>query len=155
MTMGVPTPDETVAEFRARYLYSGNAAAVGRELEIPERTARKIAERLEDDPTFAEEGRKLRERALSRHVAMRLRVAEVAAERFEDANGGIEVKRFGGEDAPVTIIDKRADYGKLVLEAEKNAHNLARFDAEKSGQVQPERHVTIEFVPAKKPDEGS
>jgi hypothetical protein len=131
MPQGIPTDEETLAEFRARYLYSGNASAVGRELDIPERTARKIAERLDDDPSFAEDGRKLRARALDKLVAMRLRVAEMSLDRFESETGGIDVRQFGGEDeSSVTITDKRHEYGKLVLEAEKNAQHLAKFDVD-------------------------
>jgi hypothetical protein len=152
MPQGVPTEDEVVAEFRARFLYSGNASAVSREMGIPERTGRKIAERLEDDPSFAEDGRKLRDRALHRHVAMRLAVCEKAAERYHDENGGIEVKRFGEDN--VTIVDKRAEHGRLVLEGEKNAHSLARFDAERSGDIVPEREVIVRFERIKKKPDG-
>jgi hypothetical protein len=133
MAQGIPTDEETLAEFRAKYLYSGNASAVGREMDIPERTARKLAERLEEDPTFADDGRKLRARALDRLVAMRLRVAETSLDRFESDTGGIDARQFGGEDASVTITDKRHEYGKLVLEAEKNAQHLAKFDSDRKG----------------------
>lgn len=129
---GVPTPDDVVAEFRARFLYSGNASAVARELKLSPRTGREIAERIEDEPGFAADRRKLRERALERHVAMRIRVAEVAADRFE---ADLPEPMPSADGAPIVIVDKRSDYGRLVLDAEKNAHNLARFDAEKSGDL--------------------
>lgn len=153
MSHGVPTDEETVAEFRARFLYSGNASAVARELGIPDRTGRKIAERLEDDPTFAEEGRKLRERALARHIAMRLAVSEKAAERFFDEHGGIDVKRFGEDN--VTIVDKRHEYGKLVLDGERNAHNLAKIDAERSGDSATPFEVTVTLKSDPEDPEGN
>jgi len=143
---GVPTDEATLAEFRARYLYSGNASKTARELNLPERTGRELAEKLSEDPEFAEARRKLRAQALEEHVAMRKRVADVALERFEDANGGIDVRQFGGEDNPsVTITDKRHEYGKLVLDAEKNAHNLAKLETEqRPGGGQPvEVHVHL------------
>lgn len=148
MAQGVPTEESVIAEFRARYLYSGNASAVGRDLGLEERTARKIAERLEADPSFAEDGRKVRDRALHKHVAMRLSMCEVASDRFHSETGGIETKSFGGEDnQTVVITDKRWEYGKLVIDAEKNAHNLARFDAEKDGAVSRSGEVTIRIAP--------
>ena len=36
MPHGVPIDEEKVAEFRAKFLYSGNASASGRELNIPD-----------------------------------------------------------------------------------------------------------------------
>lgn len=128
MPQGIPTDEETVTEFRARYLYSGNASAVGRELDIPERTARKIAERLEADPSFAEDGRRMRARALDRLIAMRMTVAETAQRRYL---GELPTPAVSG-DAVVNVIDKRYEDGKLVLEAEKNAQHLAKFEADRS-----------------------
>lgn len=144
MAQGVPTDEAKVAQFRAAYLYSGNASKCARDLEIPESTGRDLAQRLSEEPEFVETRRKLRAQALDELVSMRQRMAEIAAERFEDETGGIDVKTFGGDDkSTVVITDKRADYGKLVLDAEKNAHNLARLDAEKDGTVAPAREVVI------------
>lgn len=135
---GEPIAQEVIAEFRAQFLYSGNASKVARDMGMSERTGRLIASRLEEEPEFAEECRVLHSHALQRHIAMRLRVAEVAAERLEQDLPIPEV----GEGATVTIIDKRADYGRLVLDAEKNALVLARINAEKDGEIQP-REVSI------------
>jgi hypothetical protein len=143
MPHGVPTDEATLAEFRAEYLYSGNASAVGRKLDIPERTARKIAERLEDDPSFAEDGRKMRARTLDRLIAMRMTIAETAQERYL---GDLPIPAVS-EGGTVNVIDKRADDGKLVLEAEKNAQNLAKFEAEKTGEIHGERTVVITVEP--------
>lgn len=145
---GVPTDEETIAEFRARYLYSGNASATARGLKLDERTGRRIAERIEEDPSFAEDVRKLHAHALKRHVTMRLRVCEKAAERFDEELAVPEV--IG--DGNVTVIDKRPDYARVVLEGEKNAHALAKFEAEiKANEVQgPQR---IEIVLTDKVDE--
>ena len=151
---GVPVTDEKLAEFRAKFLYSGNASASGRELDIPERTARQIAAKLEEDESFAEERRALRARVLDRHVAMRLRVSEKALERFEDDDHGIDVKKFG-EGGPVQITDKRADYGKLVLEAEKNAQALSRFDAKKTGTMPESGPAVVINMPPEAPPSGA
>ena len=152
MPQGIPTDEETLAEFRAKYLYSGNASAVGRELDIPERTARKLAERLEGDPSFAEDGRKMRARALDRLVAMRMTVAEEAQQRYL---GNLPMPVVG-EGGTVNVIDKRYEDGKLVLDAEKNAQHLAKFEAEKSGEVPTAREVVIRVEPmrAEKPSDG-
>lgn len=74
---------------------------------------------------------------------MRQRVAETAAERFE---ADLDVPEVVG-DGNVTVIDKRPDYAKVVLDAEKNAQNLARFDAERDGLVQTPGTVTVNVSP--------
>ena len=125
MTQGIPTPEDTVAQFRAHYLYSGNAAESARQVDLPETTGREIARRLAVDPEFVATRRALRDQYLDDLVAKRMRVASKALERFE---GALEAPVALG-DGPVVIVDKRADYGKLVLDAEKNAHNLAKLDS--------------------------
>lgn len=147
---GQPTDETVVAAFRAAYLYSGNASKSARDVNIPVSTGRDIAARLSKDPEFASLRREIRAQALDELVAMRQRMAETAAERFEDADGGIDVKRFGGQkDATVVITDKRADYGKLLIDAEKNAQNLARLDAERLGEIAPQREIVLKFEPIK------
>jgi len=139
MTRGVVTPEAAVAEFRAHYLYSGNAAESARETGLNERTGRDIARELSQDPDFTEARRQMRATALEELVAMRMRVAQTALDRF---SGALEAPAALSEDASVVIIDKRADYGKLVLDAEKNAHNLAKAEAPDAGKP-TEVHVTI------------
>jgi hypothetical protein len=129
MAQGVPTPEEKIAEFRAEYLYSRNASATGRKLDIEERTARRLAEEYEAEPAFAEAVRVLRATYLDKLTTMRMSVAETAHERFHDPECGIETRRFGGkDDATIVITDKRHEYGKLVLDAEKNAQALAKAE---------------------------
>lgn len=125
MPQGVPTPVDTVARFRASYLYSGNAATSAREVGIPESTGRDLARDLSADSEFVATRRKLRDQYLDDLVACRMRVVGVAMERFE---GDLPIPEVG-EGGMITVIDKRADYGKLVLDAEKNAHNLAKLDS--------------------------
>jgi phage terminase small subunit len=122
---GVPTPTDVEAEFRAHYLYSGNAAASARAVGIPTKTGQDIAQRLLDDPAFAEDRRRLRARALDELVALRMRVANKAAARML---GTLPMPKHVSDGANVTIVDKRADYGRLVLDAEKNAQHLAKLD---------------------------
>lgn len=69
-----------------------------------------------------------------------MRVVRTAVDRFE---GELDMPEPTEKGPPVVVIDKRADYGKLVLDAEKNAHNLARFEAEVKGDVSPATSVTI------------
>ncbi len=140
MTRGVQTPEEKVAEFRAHYLWSGNATESAKAVGIPDRTARDIVERLVEDPTFAADRRKLRVQALDELVSMRMRVARKALERYEEE--GPEIPE-GAEG--VTIIDKRPDHGRLVMDAEKNAHNLAKMDDPERDQAGT-KSVTIHIT---------
>lgn len=134
------TTEKQLADFRAHYLYSGNASESGRELGINERTARDIARKLSAEPSFAEDRRALRANALEELVAMRKRVADLAYERFA---GNGDLPEHIDEGANVTIIDKRPDYGKLVLEAEKNAHNLAKLENPGADSPPTEVHITV------------
>lgn len=151
MASGSPTPLETVERFRAHYLYSGNASESARKVGLPESTGRDIAQQLVDDPEFVEARRRLRTRALDDLVALRMRIANKAASRML---GSLPMPESVSSGATVTIVDKRADYGKLVLEAEKNAHHLAKIEAENGGDQEREREVIVRFEPIKKkPDE--
>lgn len=126
-------PADQRAEFRALYLYSGNATKSARELNMNERTGRKLALEMSLEPDFIEDRRKLQVQYLDELIAMRMQVADEALERFKAKN---EIPESVGEGSTVTIIDKRPDYGKLVLEAEKNAHGIAKLSnplIEKSG----------------------
>lgn len=136
---GVPTDAALEEEFRADYLYTGNASKSGRKVGLNDRTARDLARRANEDPVFTEARRKLRAQYLDDCVAMRMKVVRKAVERFMAK--APEVHAEAG--AIVTIIDKRADYGKVVLDAEKNAQNLARLEAEKSGEILTNREVKI------------
>jgi phage terminase small subunit len=132
MTQGSRTPEATRAAFRAHYLYSGVAAQSARHVGIPESTGADLARELSKEPDFVEARRELRVQYLDEHVAMRMRVAQKALERFE---GDLMPSDFVGGEENITIIDKRADYGKLVIEAEKVAHNLAKIESDSRQQV--------------------
>jgi hypothetical protein len=114
---GSKTPAQVEAEFQAHYLYSGNASESAAAVGIPESTGRDIAKRLQGQAEFVEARRQLRTRALDELVAMRMRVARKAVERFED-----EPSFAPGE------IDKRPEFGRLVIEAEKSAQHLAKLE---------------------------
>jgi hypothetical protein len=73
---------------------------------------------------------------------MRIRACERAAERFEEE---LAVPEVVG-DGSVTIIDKRPDYARIVLEGEKNAHALAKFEAEIGAGAKKIDGVTITIV---------
>lgn len=137
--------DEQREEFRASYLLTGNASLSARQVGINERTARDLANQLVEDPSFANDRRKLRAEFMDECINARMRVMRLAEERvfaedaniYTDANGGI------------TVIDKRKDWADVVLASEKNAHNLAKletFEKMNSGQSAPaktEVHVHL------------
>jgi hypothetical protein len=155
MARGSKTSAHKLAQFRAHYLYSGNAAEAARAVKLAESTGRDLAVKLSTTKSFVEARRKLRDQYLDELVAGRMRVVRTALERFES---DLEMPEPVEGGPPVTIIDKRADYGQLVLVAEKNAHALARFDAEVKGEVQPIGSVIIKVsgpADAKLGDDGA
>ncbi len=142
MPRGSKTSAAKHAKFRAHYLYSGNASESAKAVQLAESTGRDLARALAVRKDFVAARRKLRDQYLDELVAARMRVVRTAVERFEGELDMPEPSEKSG-GPPIVVIDKRADYGKLVLDAEKNAHNLARFDAEVQGDVNPATSVTI------------
>lgn len=136
---GSATPVETVERFRALYLVDGNASRCARLVGIPGQTGRDLAAEFMEEPGFVEARRKLRAKELEERIQDRNEVARLALRRFKSATGGIDVKRFGGEDGrqTVSITDKRHEYGKLILDAEKNAHALAKLESGVSDDQKP------------------
>ena len=132
---GQDTPVAVVAEFRAHYLYSGNAAESARKVKLPESTGACLARVACADPEFIAARRALRAQFLEDLVAKRQRVANKALERFE-----AEYDVGPGE------IDSRPAFGKLVLEAEKNAHSLAKLEAGVSEAKSQPTEVHIHIV---------
>lgn len=140
MPHGVKTDEEVVAQFRAHYLYSGNVSKSARAVGLAVSTGRDIARRLVDDPEFTKARRQLRAQALDELVQMRMQVARTSLKRFATRE---LVTQGGGENA--VVIDKSPEYGRLVLDAEKNAQHLAKFDAEKNGEI-AEKPKRIEVI---------
>jgi len=144
MPHGVPTDEAVVAAFRAEYLLTGNAAKSARAVGIEPRTGQNLALKLVAEPQFARDCRALRDQELHESLTSRREVRRISLIRFKSKTGGIDVKRLGpGKNAPVTITDKRHEYGKLILDSEKNAISLARLDGEKSGEIPTQREIVI------------
>lgn len=125
MPHGEPTPEHLVAEFRAHYLLSGNAAKSARKIGIPVRTGQEIATRLSCEAEFARERAELRARYLEELVAMRMQMARLAVTRASKKRADQYSFGEGG-----SVIDKRPEWAKVVLDAEKNAHALAKTEGD-------------------------
>lgn len=122
MAKGVPTPEDVRAKFRAEYLISGNASESARKVGMSESVGRSYAVELNADQSFGEDRRALRASYLDECVTMRMKMMRKAFARFDN-----DTPPEPGE------IDKRPDYGRLVTDAEKNAHALAKIEKENSG----------------------
>lgn len=122
---GSATPDDKVAKFRAEFLITGNASESARRSDLPIGTGNDIAKRLRADPDFQKAREDLRRDYLDELVHMRMRMARKALERFEEDSEQLAPSR----DGSVTIVDKRYEYGKLVVDAEKSAQRLAQIEA--------------------------
>ncbi len=141
MPKGKQTSAEKEAEFRAHYLLSANASESAREVGLPVSTGRDIAKRLQLDEGFAQDRRALRAQYLDELVCMRQDIARTARDR---------AKRDRADEYPtgegVTVIDKRPEWAKVVLDAEKNAHNLAKIEqcqGGSEGNKPAEVHITV------------
>ncbi len=155
MAQGVPTDEAVFSRFRASYLFTKNAAKSAREVGIEERTARNLALRLVDDPEFSEACRRQRALDVEEHAEARRRVRDKSLERFESDDGGIDVKRLGADGDTVVITDKRYEYGKLVLDADKGAQSLAKLDHEREPADAGPLEVVIKLKGEGEPDGSS
>lgn len=135
---GVQHDEETWAKFRASFLLTGNASKSGKEVGIPASTANDYVRKLRDDPTFAQDRQALRAGYLAELEALRMSVARTAAIRAKKKSGDIYTFGEGG-----TVVDKRSEWAKVVLDAEKNAvHALRSSEPEAPIQRQPiEVHI--------------
>jgi hypothetical protein len=152
MTRGVKTPEEVKERFRAEYLYSGNASATARRCGIGEQTGRELAQELSVTPEFVEARRLLRARAMDEAERSVMGIVTVAERRFRGRGPQIPENAVG----PVTIIDRRADYGKLVIDAHRSLVGRCRLDAERGGEIASSRDVTInvKLTPDDAPSSG-
>lgn len=141
MAAGVKTPVELVDQFKSLYLYSGNAGACARKVGISETTGRELAREISKEPGFVEARRELRARALCDAERSVMRVIEVAERRFRAKMQAPIIP--DNAKAMITIIDKRAEYGKLIVDAHKSLVNRCRLDAEKDGEITADKAVTI------------
>jgi phage terminase small subunit len=138
MPAGVPTPEDVRAKFRAEYLISGNASASAKKVGISDRTGRELANVFAEEPEFAEERRRLRAGYLAELESMRMKAARLALKRARKKSGDEYSFGDGG-----TVIDKRPEYLKIVLDAEKNAHALAKVEQPSDGSQKTEVHVHL------------
>lgn len=140
MPKGKPTSAEKLAEFRAHYLLSGNASESARTVGISESAGRELAVKLAQEPAFGEERRALRAQYLDECVAARMAIVRKAKDRAtrEDAD------QYPGPGGGVTVVDKRPDWANVVLNAEKNAHSLAKIESASQATDAPtEVHIMV------------
>jgi hypothetical protein len=149
MPNGEPTPEAKVAEFRAHFLLSGNAAKTARKVGIPVRTGQDIANRLLVDPQFTRDRADMRASYLDELVFLRQQVARTAAKRARAAQA--DTYQLG----PVgTVIDKRPEWAKVLLDAEKNAHALAKAERDGNSDKKPEPTEVHIHLTGVKADDG-
>jgi hypothetical protein len=133
--MGARIDAKTRDLFRASYLYTGNATKSAKLLGFGEARGRDIARELRKDPAFVAECRELRGQALDEVERALMGVVRTAERRFH----GKMPLPCG--DAPV--IDKRPDYGKLVVDAHRTILGRTRHDVERDGTVVPPGGINI------------
>jgi hypothetical protein len=129
---GSRIPEGDREAFRADFLYSGNASESARRVGINDRTARIFANELYKDPTFTEARRELRARALEEAERRLEEVGRVAMRRFKGRGPSIPEGVEG-----VTIVDKRPDYGKLVVDVHRSLSTRTKNDADIAKAAQP------------------
>ena len=149
MPQGVPIDEDTVARFEALYLLSGNAAACGRKLGISASTAAGIAARLSKDPLFKKAREELRAQYLDELVMQRQRIAHLAATRAMRKTADT----YEGITGP-TVVDNRPAYMRIVLDAEKNAHALAKLEVAAHEQNGPAVIINLSGGAELEADEG-
>lgn len=161
MAQGVKTSADKVAKFRAEYLTCGNASEAARRVGLEIYTGCNLANKLNQDESFQNERKSLRARYLEECIAMRMDVTR-EAQRLAYAE---PVVPDGNGKGPVIVNDARPQYMRAVIDAEKNAHHLAKLEdgpEERGGPVNvivcptPEAaERAAEVVRGEKPDEDA
>jgi hypothetical protein len=146
---GEPTDAVIVEAFRQDYLYTGNASKSGRKFKLHTSTARDLAKTLSEDPSFVKDRQRLRANAADEAERAVMEVIAVGLKRFKDRVPEVEIPE--GSRAPVTIVDKRADYGKLVIDAHRALVGRSRLDAEKSGEIPTGPALVVNMTGATEP----
>ncbi len=129
--MPVATEVATLEKFRASYLYSGNASKSARAVGMPESTGRDFARTLATDSAFVAQRRALRANFLDETEAALREVLATSLERFQGGMPEVPTETRG----PVTIVDKRSDYGSLIVNTHRTIVGRTRLDSEKAGEV--------------------
>lgn len=137
MPKGVPTPPGKVAEFRARYLLTGNASKTARDMDMPETTGQKLAKDAHKDPEFVAACADQRARAIDAATLMLLRTVERAEERVATTY------LYRPEPGCADVTWQAA---RTVVDAHKSLVAMAKLDAEKSGEITP-ANVVVNLVP--------
>lgn len=152
MTRGAPTPTDIEAKFRAHYLTTLNAAASARAVGLAERTGADIAQEIRKEPEFAAYRRELRARELDELVEMRMDLARHAREKAKAEEADVYPSGEG-----LTVVDKRPEWAKVLLDSEKNAHNLAKIEdgnSSEEGGGKTEVHIHLADLDEDKPSES-
>jgi len=129
---GSKTPKVTQDKFRALYLYSGNASDAGRQCGMSVSASCELARKLSKEPGFIEARKQLRARALDEVERMLMDVAVTARKRFSGKGPRIPPGAHG-----VTIVDKRPDYGKLLVDTHRSIVGRVRVEQEKEQLKDP------------------
>jgi hypothetical protein len=136
---GSPTPAIVEADFRSKYLELANASGAARAIGIPESTGRDLAKRADEDPEFVELRRALYARALEEAEVAVMSVIRVHRKRAEKE----PPKTIETAQGAFTPPDLAPAYGRNVIDGYRAVVAAKRFEAEKSGEVNPGPAVVI------------
>jgi len=130
MARGSKTPADVEAEFRAKYLLSGNISAAAREVGIPETTGFELAKKAQADPSFVEARTALYAQALGDVERMMLEVVKIARDRVEEPN-------------ELDMQDPRPQYAAQVVGAYKAlmTHRKIQAEFERDAKEKPAQVV--------------
>lgn len=103
------TPEDKQLVFAEEFLRTGSASQASKKAGIPDRTGRRIAERLEEDSDFLAARDRLHKHALARAEAAVMRSIDVLSDRLENAT-----ELLGNEEQGIKVVDKSADYGRAI-----------------------------------------
>lgn len=147
MAKGAKTPELTRLEFAAEYLTTKCASEAARRVEIPERTGRKLAAELDEDPDFAERCRKQRARILDTAADAAVALIPLMVKRAHECTP-MQTNIGAWSDISAACAKSVADLGRTV-------EKLSRLEAERAGEVAPAGEVRIVFYEGEKPPPGA
>lgn len=157
MTRGVRTPEDEELEFRKHYLVTGNVAGSAKAVGIPVNTGYELRDRALNDPAFVQARDRIRARLEPDAEQMAVCAMQLCMERLNvDPDARLEkMLAAAGDGGRVQFQDPGPQYAASFAKLYQAIIGARRFEAEKSGDIAPEREVVLKFeaiTPAKSGD---
>jgi hypothetical protein len=145
MAHGVRTPEDKEREFRKHYLVTGNVAGSAKAVGLPVNTGYELRDRALDDPSFVRLRDRIRAKLEPDAEQMAVCAMQLCMERLnKDPDERLDrMLAASGEGGKVTFQDPGPQYAASLAKLIQAVIGTRRFEAERTGDLQPPGTVRI------------